>query len=160
RDRNVTGVQTCALPISKGRCTWPYRIQNSGANCLQPKLLRTSLRKRSPMLEVDEKSLKHGVLTLVVTLVEVIQEALEIQAIRRLEGGDLTEEEQNRLGEALMELDEAMDEIKAEHGITASVTDLHRGLDDVVDEVVDKLINPARWAEEAQGSPSEGKPTQ
>ena len=29
-----------------------------------------------------------------------------------------------------------------------------------VDEVVDKLINPARWAEEAQGSPSEGKPTQ
>src|SRR5690625_5290820 len=115
---------------------------------------------RSLMLEIDEQSLKHGVLTLVVTLVEVIQEALETQAVRRLEGGDLTEQEQDRLGEALMELDEAMDEIKAEHGITASVTDLHRGLDDVVDEVVDKLINPARWAEEAQGSPSEGKPTQ
>lgn len=104
------------------------------------------------MLEIDENSLKHGVLTLVVTLVEVIQEALEIQAVRRLEGGDLTEEEQDRLGEALMELDEALDEIKAEHGITASVTDLHRGLDDVVDEVVDKLINPARWAEEANGT--------
>lgn len=107
------------------------------------------------MLEIDEQSLKHGVLTLVVTLVEVIQEALETQAVRRLEGGDLTEQEQDRLGEALMELDEAMDEIKAEHGITASVTDLHRGLDDVVDEVVDKLINPARWAEEAG---PEGKP--
>ncbi|GAA4474447.1 hypothetical protein GCM10023190_08360 [Enteractinococcus fodinae] len=103
------------------------------------------------MLEIDENSLKHGVLTLVVTLVEVIQEALETQAVRRLEGGDLTEEEQERLGDALMELDEAMDEIKAEHGITASVEDLHRGLDDVVDEVIDKLINPARWAEEAQG---------
>ncbi|PWH06473.1 gas vesicle protein K [Brachybacterium endophyticum] len=99
-------------------------------------------------LEVDEESLKHGVLTLVVTLVEVIQEALETQAVRRMEGGDLTEEEQDRLGEALMELDEAMDQIKAEHGITRSVTDLHDGLDDVVDEVVDKLINPARWAEE------------
>jgi len=103
------------------------------------------------MLEIDENSLKHGVLTLVVTLVEVIQEALETQAVRRLEGGDLTEEEQERLGDALMELDEALDEIKAEHGITVSVTDLHRGLDDVVDEVIDKLINPARWAEEAQG---------
>ena len=99
-------------------------------------------------LNIDEESLKHGVLTLVVTLVEVIQEALETQAVRRMEGGDLTEDEQNRLGEALMELDEAMDQIKAEHGITASVTDLHRGLDDVVDEVVDKLINPTRWAEE------------
>lgn len=99
-------------------------------------------------LHVDEESLKHGVLTLVVTLVEVIQEALETQAVRRMEGGDLTEEEQNRLGEALMELDEAMDQIKAEHGITGSVDDLHRGLDDVVDDVVDKLINPTRWAEE------------
>lgn len=43
-----------------------------------------------------------------------------------------------------------MDQIKADHGITASVTDLHRGLDEVVDEVVDKLINPQRWAEEAR----------
>lgn len=101
-------------------------------------------------LQVDEESLKHGVLTLVVTLVEVIQEALETQAVRRMEGGDLTEDEQNRLGEALLELDEAMDQIKADHGITASVTDLHRGLDEVVDEVVDKLINPQRWAEEAK----------
>ncbi|HEY4558843.1 MAG TPA: gas vesicle protein K [Enteractinococcus sp.] len=103
------------------------------------------------MLEIDENSLKHGVLTLVITLVEVIQEALETQAVRRLEGGDLTAEEQERLGDALMELDEALDEIKAEHGITASVTDLHRGLDEVVDDVIDKLINPARWAEEAHG---------
>lgn len=99
-------------------------------------------------LNVNEESLKHGVLTLVVTLVEVIQEALETQAVRRMEGGDLTEDEQNRLGEALLELDEAMDQIKNQHGITGSVDDLHRGLDDVVDEVVDKLINPARWAEE------------
>lgn len=99
-------------------------------------------------LQVDEESLKHGVLTLVVTLVEVIQEALETQAVRRMEGGDLTEEEQDRLGEALLELDEAMEQIKSEHGITASVTDLHHGLDDVVDDVVDKLINPTRWAEE------------
>ncbi|WP_152347511.1 gas vesicle protein K [Brevibacterium sp. CFH 10365] len=99
-------------------------------------------------LNVNEESLKHGVLTLVVTLVEVIQEALETQAMRRMEGGDLTEDEQNRLGEALLELDEAMDQIKDQHGITGSVDDLHRGLDDVVDEVVDKLINPARWAEE------------
>lgn len=101
-------------------------------------------------LQIDESSLKHGVLTLVVTLVEIIQEALETQALRRLEGGDLTAEEQERLGDALLELDEAMTEIKAQNGITDSVEDLHHGLDDVVDDVVDKLINPQRWAEESE----------
>jgi hypothetical protein len=99
-------------------------------------------------LRVDEDSLKNGVLTLVVTLVEVIQEALESQAVRRLEGGDLTEEEQDRLGNALLELDEAMEQIKKDHGITGSVADLRHGLDEVVDDVVDKLINPQRWAQE------------
>ena len=100
-------------------------------------------------LTVDEKSLKHGVLSLVVTLVEVIQEALERQALRRMNGGDLTTEELERLGQALLELDEALAEIKSDHGITSSVADLRRGLDDVVDDVVDRLIDPRRWAEEA-----------
>ncbi|MFE5396170.1 gas vesicle protein K [Streptomyces sp. NPDC056568] len=100
-------------------------------------------------LTVDEKSLKHGVLSLVVTLVEVIQEALDRQAMRRIDGGDLTPEEAERLADALLELDEAMEQIKEDHGIVGSVADLHRGLDEVVDDVVDKLINPQRWAEEA-----------
>ncbi|MFD5448099.1 gas vesicle protein K [Streptomyces sp. NPDC003470] len=100
-------------------------------------------------LTVDEKSLKHGVLSLVVTLVEVIQEALDRQAMRRIDGGDLDPEEAERLADALLELDEAMEQIKEDHGIVTSVADLHRGLDDVVDDVVDKLINPQRWAEEA-----------
>lgn len=101
-------------------------------------------------LTVDENSLKQGVLSLVVTLVEVIQEALERQAVRRMNGGDLTVEELERLGDALLELDEAIEEIKEDHGITGSVADLRRGLDEVVDEMVDKLINPGRWAQEVR----------
>jgi hypothetical protein len=99
-------------------------------------------------LTVDEASLKNGVLTLVVTLVEVIQEALESQALRRIEGGDLTEEEQERLGQALLDLDDALEQIKDDHGLTGSVAELRRGLDDVVDELVGKLVDPRRWAEE------------
>ncbi|WP_082008274.1 gas vesicle protein K [Microbacterium mangrovi] len=93
-------------------------------------------------LHVDEGSLKNGVLTLVVTLVEVIQEALETQALRRIEGGTLTEEEQARLGDALLELDEAMEQIKNDHGIAQSVADLHAGLDDVVDDLIERLLHP------------------
>lgn len=93
------------------------------------------------VLNVDEDNLKNGVLTLVVTLVEVIQDALETQALRRIEGGDLTEEEQARLGDALLELDEAMEQIKNAHGIAQSVAELHSSLDDVVDDLVGKLID-------------------
>ena len=104
-------------------------------------------------LRVDEDNLKNGVLTLVVALVEVIQEALEAQAVRRLEGGSLSEEEQDRLGNALMELDEAMEQLKADHGIAGSVEELRRGLDDVVAELVDKVVNPRPLA----GEPDAGR---
>jgi hypothetical protein len=99
-------------------------------------------------LTIDEKSLKQGVLTLAITLVEVIQETLERQAVLRMEGGELTEDELNRLGEALLDLDQAIEQIKTDHGLQQSVADLRRGLDDVVDEVVDRLIDPQRWLEE------------
>lgn len=105
-------------------------------------------------MQVDETSLKSGLLTLVVTLVEVIEEALESQAIRRIEGGDLTEAEQERLGQALLDLDEAIRQIKDDHGLTASVADLRRGLDDVVGEIVHRLADPApRVREPGHGAP-------
>ncbi|MEV0891628.1 gas vesicle protein K [Promicromonospora sp. MEB111] len=104
-------------------------------------------------MQVDETSLKNGLLTLVVTLVEVIEEALESQAIRRLEGGELTEAEQERLGQALLDLDSAIEQIKDDHGLAASVADLRRGLDDLVGDLVDQLANPTRWVREPGREP-------
>ena len=99
------------------------------------------------MLKVDEGNLKQGVLALAIALVEVIEKALEGQAIRRMDAGDLSEAELNRLGEDLMDLEEAITQIKADYNITESVAELRRGLDDVVDDVVDKLVNPSRWTD-------------
>ncbi len=42
-------------------------------------------------IRLDEKNLKSGLLGLVVALVEIIQELLERQALRRIEGGSLSE---------------------------------------------------------------------
>lgn len=102
------------------------------------------------MLDIDEKSLKHGLLGLVVALVEIIRDALKLQAMRRMEGGSLTEEEMERLGEALMELDIAVDEMQEEQGISESVKSIRDGLDDIVDDVLDRMVNPERWREEAE----------
>jgi hypothetical protein len=102
------------------------------------------------VVDIDEKNLKHGVLGLVIALVEIIKDALKLQAIKRMEGGSLTEEEMERLGEALMDLDTAIDEIKEEQGISESVKSVRDGLDDIVDDVISRFINPEEWQKEPE----------
>jgi hypothetical protein len=102
------------------------------------------------VVNIDEKSLKHGVLGLVIAIVEIIRDALKLQAIRRMEGRSLSEEEVERLGEALMDLDTAIEEIKQEQGIFESVKSVRDGLDRIVDDVLDKMINPETWQEERE----------
>ena len=98
-------------------------------------------------IDIDEDNLKHGVLGLVLALVEIIRDTLRLQAFKRMEGGSLTEKEIERLGEALMDLDVAIEEIKKEQGITESVKSVRDGLDSIVDDVLDRKINPERWEE-------------
>ena len=101
-------------------------------------------------IDIDENNLKHGVLGLVIALVEIIKDALNLQAMKRMEGGSLSEEELERLGAALMDLDTAIEEIKKEQGVTESVKSVRDGLDSIVDDVIDKMINPQRWKKEVE----------
>ena len=98
------------------------------------------------MINIEEDNLKHAVLGLVIGLVEIIKDALKTQAFKRIESGKLTEAEIDRLGEALFELDEAIDRIKEENGVEECVRNVRKGLDDLVDDVLDRMINPERWA--------------
>lgn len=101
-------------------------------------------------IHVDEDNLKYGVLGLLLALIEIIRDALKIQALRRIESGILSEEECERLGQALMDLDLALEEIKEEQGIAQSVQAVRDGLDDIVDNVIDSIANPDRWQEEVE----------
>jgi len=102
-------------------------------------------------IHVDEDNLKSGVLGLVIALVEVIRDALKIQALKRMDSGNLSEDECERLGKALMELDIALEETKEGQGISESVRAVRDGLDGIVDDVVNRLINPETWQEETEG---------
>ncbi len=102
------------------------------------------------VLDIDERSLKHGLLGLVIALVEIIRDALKLQAMKRMESGRLAEEEVERLGEALMDLDAAIEEMKEEQGVFESVKSIRDGLDEYVDAVLDEMINPERWKEKAE----------
>lgn len=101
------------------------------------------------VVDIDERDLKNSVLGLVVALVEIIVEALRLQAMRRMEGGSLTEEEVARLGEALMDLDGAIETIKMEMGIAEAVKAVRDGLDGAVDDVIDAFMVP-RLADKAR----------
>ena len=101
------------------------------------------------ILDIKEDELKNGVLGLVVAIVEIIQDALRLQAIKRMEGGSLSAEEIERLGEALLDLEEAVEKIKVEMGINESVRSVRQGLDGIVDDVIDSIVNPSRWARAA-----------
>ncbi len=94
-------------------------------------------------LDIGEKDLSTGVLALVVGLTEIIKEALQLQAIRRMEEGDLTEAEIERLGEALLNLDSTIKQLKADMGIGESVKAIRDSLDNLVDNAVTNLLQPA-----------------
>lgn len=98
------------------------------------------------MIDINESSLKQGVLAILVVLVEIIRDALKTQALRRIEAGHLTDAEIARLGEALRDLDEAIEQIKAENGLERCVRQVRDGLDELVDDLLDKFVNPERWA--------------
>ncbi len=99
-------------------------------------------------IDIEEDNLKHGLLGLVIAIVEIIRDALRHQALRRMEDGSLNEEEIERLGSSLEELDIAIDSLKEEQGITETVRNVRDGLDDLVDDVLDRMVNPERWAGE------------
>ena len=99
-------------------------------------------------IDINEDNLKHGLLGLVIAIVEIIRDALKHQALRRMEGGSLNDEEIERLGRALEEIDIAIDQLKEEQGINETVKNVRDGLDDLVDDVLDQMVNPERWAKE------------
>ena len=69
-------------------------------------------------IDVDPEAVENGLARLVLTVIELLRDVLEHQAVRRMDGGTLDESEVERLGLALMRLDERMQEIKGVFGLT------------------------------------------
>ncbi len=68
-------------------------------------------------LDADPESVQKGLVQLVLTLVELLRQLMERQAIRRVEAGGLTEDEVERLGRTLMLLEERMEELREHFGL-------------------------------------------
>jgi uncharacterized protein YjiS (DUF1127 family) len=65
----------------------------------------------------DPETVERGLAQLVLTLIELLRQLMERQALRRMEQGTLDDEQIERLGETFMKLADRMDELKAEFGL-------------------------------------------
>lgn len=78
-------------------------------------------------IEANPEDVEAGLAKLVLTLIEFLRQVLEHQAVRRMEGGGLSDEEIERLGLALMRLQERLEEIKNQFGLAGEDLNIDLG---------------------------------
>jgi hypothetical protein len=118
---------------------------------IQPRASRDATPQRV-RLELDPDHVKNGLGQLVLTLVKLLHEVLERQAIRRIDAGSLTAEQVERLGVTLMRQAEEIERMRREFGLEQEDLDIDLAqqavthamqsstLSDVLERVLDKGV--------------------
>ena len=88
--------------------TNPGQARDSGAEFTGP-LLRVPGISRN--VEMDRASAERSLVALVLTIVELLRQLMERQAIRRVDQGDLSDGQIEQVGSTLMALDDRMSEL-------------------------------------------------
>lgn len=78
-------------------------------------------------LKADPEKVEQGLAQLVLTIIELVRQLMERQALRRVEGGTLTLDQEERLGTALLRLSEKMVELKDHFDLTDEDLNLRLG---------------------------------
>ena len=81
----------------------------------------------SQRIEADPDNIERGLAQLVLTVIELLRQIMERQALRRVEAGGLDDEQVERLGRTLMLLEERMEELKETFGIADEELNLDLG---------------------------------
>jgi hypothetical protein len=78
-------------------------------------------------IETDAESVERDLMKLVLTIVELVRQLMEAQALRRVDEGDLSDQQVEELGLALMHLEDAMDRLKSQFDLSAADLNLDLG---------------------------------
>ncbi len=95
----------CETPVLESRNLGDF------ARILSPETMAT------PRVALGQENMANGLGKLVLTLVELVRELLERQALRRIEAGSLTEAEIEKLGVAFLKLSQEVQRLKKEFGL-------------------------------------------
>ena len=89
--------------------------------------LREAETVLSRRVNANPEDVERGLARLVLTLIELLRQLMERQALRRIEGGSLSDEEIERLGQTFMKLEMRMGELKQLFGLEDEDLNLHLG---------------------------------
>lgn len=78
-------------------------------------------------METDPDSVARDLFKLVLTIVELVRQLMEAQALRRVDQGDLSEEQVEALGLGLGRLEEAMEDLKSRYDLTTEDLNIDLG---------------------------------
>ena len=106
-----------------------YSKEISDDGMLEIAKAATSQQDAAPVQRIDcsPENIEQGLARLVLSLVELLRQVLERQAIRRMEGGSIAEEKVEKMGEALMVLEAKIHELAANFGLTPADLNIDLG---------------------------------
>ena len=91
------------------------------------RIAESSLDSLTGRVSADPETVERGLVQLVLTLVELLRQLMERQAVRKLDAGALTPEEIERVGRTLMLLENRMAELRDHFGLTPEDLNLDLG---------------------------------
>ena len=100
------------------------KVMNTGNLKVQAPVQEVAPKRK---INLDADNVKNGLGQLVLTLVKLLHELLERQAIRRIDSGSLTDEEIERLGYTLMRQSEEIDRLRTSFGLEEEDLNLDLG---------------------------------
>ena len=92
---------------------------------LAPPEQGTPVRRRR--IDADPESVERGLVCLVLTIVELLRQLMERQALRRVDDGTLTDDQIEKIGWTLMSLEEKMAELREHFGLDPEDLNLDLG---------------------------------
>ncbi len=110
---------------TKSSLTTPQEIAEAVSDLRQQ--LQSAAGGTLERIDCDAESVEQGLARLVLSLIELLRRLLERQAVRRVEGGSLTDQQVEEMGQALMKLEAKTAEIAAMFGLRPEDLNLELG---------------------------------
>jgi len=78
-------------------------------------------------IDTDRDTVERDLMKLVLTIIELLRQLMERQALRRVEQGDLSDDQEERVGLTLMLLEDRMTELRERYGLSAADLNIDLG---------------------------------